>query len=85
MHRDNAFHTVRDSRPFTVKVAGDEALCVTTSKGEEERIYRTDFQKAENADLVKVGVRPTDLTNAGVGKGPSYIAGIIHVIAQESA
>lgn len=84
LQRDNAFRTVRDSQPFTVRIEDDDSLCVTTSKGQEERIYRRDFQKAENADLVKIGVRPIDLTNAGVGKGPSYIAGIINTIAQEA-
>lgn len=57
-------------------------LCVTTSKGAEHPIYRKDFQKAEDADLIKTGVRPRDLSKVGVGKGFSYVAGIISTIDQ---
>jgi hypothetical protein len=79
---NDMFSTVQDRKEFTVRIQSEQTLVVTTSKGADQRIYRKDFQKAEEARLVKVGVKPSELSNAGVGKGFSYIARIIHDIAR---
>jgi hypothetical protein len=83
VRENDTFYTVRDHKRFTVKIESDDMLCVTTSKGAEHPIYRKDFRKAEIAQLIKVGIKPKDLSTAGVGKGFSYIAGIISTVAQQ--
>ena len=43
------------------------------------------FDKGEEKNMVRAAVRPRQFTEAGVSRGPSYIAGIIHKLLEQES
>jgi hypothetical protein len=75
--------STKDGKRFTFVVATERRIDVTPEDGTQDKpigIYRREFDIAERAGLVRGGVRPKELTEAGVSRGPSYVAGIINTV-----
>ena len=70
-----------EKKTFTFKVVSERCIEVTTEGEGVHTISRIQFDRVDKTNMVLTGVTPQQLkVKAGVKKGQSYIAGIIHEI-----
>jgi hypothetical protein len=76
-----------DGKKFTFVVATVKRIDVSPEDGtlsKPIRIYSRDFKLVEDNLHGLREVQPKDVTEAGAGRGPSYIAGIINKLVEQS-
>jgi hypothetical protein len=68
---------------FTFEQVSERCINVTVEGGGVHTVSRIQFDRADDAKLAIAGVTPKQLKDeAGVKKGQSYVAGIIHELVR---